>query len=486
MGMRINVQKLAEILSPAYQAVDVRVAATNESSVWTNAMAVVRLSRQSPDAVREHHQKLEQLHGKVVSKQFRIALGALPFSDWPAFLTSCSEGTLTVGEIAITWPEPIKVADQSGYIQPYHHQLRADDSWNWPSFEACCGRYHQERLGREDLSRELSAIGWSSPSEAINTLCEINTAPGTPHAFDLCVGIPVFALIDSLVVSTAEDLLRFRYLHYDQVKGLRVLARLKVRTNQGERVRTRLDLVLEEDASENQIAIASGRASLNAANRDELVEVKVTHDELGEIYSFQDSVRRLIPEAEQNVLYAALKKFCPGTGFENLLVRPHAHKAKRLKPSSAFELHVSWVLSLCGLSPVVLGEYEQLLAEETNIERASVDILAGGQGQNILVAAACTLGTPKEEDFTNLAHACEILRREVFNQTSVSVYPVIFTGAVGQPSCRDLADAFSTIPIIDADRLAIVVELLNEGMQRFVLDFIGNPLLGDLHSPKLV
>lgn len=481
MSVRISVQKLAEVLGPAFQAVDIRVAATKENGVWTNALGTVRLTRESPSEILDRHKKLEQLHGKVFSEHFRIVCSALPFCEWGSFLHACDEGHLRVGDTTINWTDPVKVCDQLGYVQPYYHQLRGQDSQNWPSFESCCGRYHQERLGTEELNRELSAIGWSSPNEAINALCEMNTATGTPHAFDFCIGIPVFALVDRLAVRTTDDQLIFRYQYHKQIKGLNVLGRVKLRTNSVETIRTRLELAIEEHAAESQIVVASGRATLKVISDEELLELKITHDQLGELYSVQSLAQRLIPEAEQNILYAALRKFCPG--LENLLVRPHMHKPKRLKTSSAFELHVSWILSLSGLSPAVLGEYEQLFAEQTGVERASVDILAASAQQNALVVAACTMGTPKEDDFSNLAHACEILRREVFSQTSVIIFPVIFTGAVGQPSYRELGDVFATIPIIDADRLAIVVELLNAHMQRFVLDFIGNPQFCELRSP---
>jgi len=118
------------------------------------------------------------------------------------------------------------------------------------------------------------------------------------------------------------------------------------------------------------------------------------------------------------------------------------------------------------------------------VERASVDILAGMVKQNTLLVGACTISTPKEEDFTNLVHACEILKREVFQDTSVRVFPILFTGAVGQPLYKTVGDEFTIVPVVDTDRIAIVLELLDFGTERFFFDFIGNPRLCELRSPR--
>lgn len=191
----------------------------------------------------------------------------------------------------------------------------------------------------------------------------------------------------------------------------------------------------------------------------------------------------MIPEAERNVLLAALKRFCPEPDLEGLLIKAYEHKPKKLKTSSAFELHTAWLLGLCGLSTIVLGEYEQLLAEQTEVQRASVDILASKTKNNILFVGACTITTPKEEDFMNLVHACEILRREVFQDTSIRVLPVLFTGALGQPSYKQ-ADEFTYIPIVDADRIHIVLELIEFGVERLFFEFLGSPWLCELRSPR--
>jgi hypothetical protein len=263
----------------------------------------------------------------------------------------------------------------------------------------------------------------------------MNITFGSPYQHEIFLSVPVYVFMEKMTVSTSDNSVHARYLQHSAIQGLNVLGFLKERDhNSIEIPLRRVPLTLEQTGSEEDINIFSCRGEIETANRELLVELKATHAVLGDVETVQDHLWRLIPEAERNVLLAALKRFCPQPGLQNLLVKAYDHNPKSLKTGSAFELHIAWLLGLCGLSTIVLGEYEQLLAEQTGVQRASVDIIASKTKNNVLLVEACTITTPKEEDFMNLAHACEILRREVFPDTSTRVFPALFTGALGRSS----------------------------------------------------
>ena len=483
MSARLTVAQLVEALAVSYQTIDIRLGAMHENGRWINGITTLRLSRRSVDEVKKHHTDLLERYGHVVTEHFRVELMALPFTEWPQFLKACSEGVLAIGEIIVKWSAPPKIETELGYIQRYQSDLRDQDRWQWPSFSQWCGGDRPTGLQHDSLVREVAASGWSSPHQAINALCEMNISFGSPYQQEIYLNIPVYVFIERAIVSTVNNAVHLTYLQHSEIQGLRLIAFLKEKNPNGvEIVQARVPLTLEKTASDDHVDIFSCHGPLETSNRERLVELKATHPVLGDIDSIQDHLWRLIPEVERNVLLAAVKRFCPD--IENILVRPYEHKPKRLKESSAFELHIVWLLGLCGLSPIVLGEYERLLAEQTGVERASVDILAGMAKQSTLIVGACTITTPKEEDFMNLVHACEILRREVFPETSVRVVPVLFTGAMAQPPYKLVGDEFTIVPIVDADRIAIVLELLEFGMERFFFDFLGNPQLCELRSPR--
>jgi hypothetical protein len=485
MSARLTVAQLVEALGVSYQTIDIRLGAMREKDVWINGITVLRLSRRSVNDVRKHHANLLERYGHVKTEHFRVELLALPFSEWVQFLKACSEGVLHLRDEVIKWAEPPKIEEQQGNIQRYQGDLRDQECWKWPSFSQWCGGNRPQGLQSDTLVREVAASGWSTPHQAINALCEMNITFGSPYQQEIFLSIPVYVFIENMTVSTVDNSVRATYLRHSAIPGLNLLSFLKERDHNSIEVPLRrVPLAVEQTGSEEDIGIFSCRGEIETVNRELLIELKATHAVLGDVESVQDPLWRLIPEAERNVLLAALKRFCPQAALQNLLVKAYEHNPKRLKTSSAFELHIAWLLGLCGLSTIVLGEYEQLLAEQTGVQRASVDILASNTRNNVLVVGACTITTPKEEDFMNLAHACEILRREVFQDTSIRVLPVLFTGALGQPSYKQVGDELSYVPIVDADRIGIVLELLEFGMERLFFDFLSNPWLCELRSPK--
>lgn len=192
---------------------------------------------------------------------------------------------------------------------------------------------------------------------------------------------------------------------------------------------------------------------------------------------------RVAAARKENLLLLALRAFCKDEEFEESLIRPHSKRPPKMSPSAAFELYVDWLLGLFGFSTIMLGEYEHILGRETQVRRASVDILAAGHSQNLLLLiVACTLGTPKQEDFDNLRHAREILLREAFGETFVQILPVVFTTIMGGAKC-DYLEGRVSIPIMDADRLKELLALMKSGGMDtdflIFLNSLSDPAFGD-------
>jgi len=80
----------------------------------------------------------------------------------------------------------------------------------------------------------------------------------------------------------------------------------------------------------------------------------------------------------------------------------------------------------------------------------------------------------------------------VFADTTVRVLPVLFTGAGGCAAYRPSEEALGVIPValgaipvVDADRLAILLDLLESGHEERLLGFLENALLNELARPSL-
>jgi hypothetical protein len=217
---------------------------------------------------------------------------------------------------------------------------------------------------------------------------------------------------------------------------------------------------------------------LPEVEEDDWAEAQILHPDLGELHSQSHVVRYLIPQAQRNILFEALKFFCSDAELGSLIVRRFENKVPKLKVRAGFELRIAWLLGLLGLSTVILGEYENIIAPETGVHRGSIDILAASQRGKALVLVACTIGSPKDEDFTNIVTMAEILDREVFTDASVHIVPLVCTCAPGYPS-RNV----NGVPVLDADGLDLALRLVKSGRERDVLSFVENPAFNELRDP---
>lgn len=175
---------------------------------------------------------------------------------------------------------------------------------------------------------------------------------------------------------------------------------------------------------------------------------------------------------EPNVLLRALRVFCTDAQMLDLLTRPHEVPPKRLGQGAAFELHVGRFLSLLGFSTIILGEYEDIVAK-TKVKRGTLDILAAHFPRKLLLVVACTINTPKNEDFGQVRNAREIVFREGLVETEYCVTPVIFTAAMGGSLCN--TDGAECVPIVDADLMKEFLELIWEGQEEPLFEFLANP-----------
>ncbi len=331
------------------------------------------------------------------------------------------------------------------------------------------------------FNREAHLLGYGDVFEAANALCELRVSLQQDRGCDLSVWFPVFADISGIHVKTPEKRIEVDVQRHRSFLDLRAVACVRGHTVLADEPFREQILLSESHAADTQSQIVSAQGTAQIADLDpdnDWLEVRLVHPRLGEIKKDSNYVRMFISPSERNILLGALRQFCRDKTLDDLLLRAYNVQTVKLTQSPAFELHVSWLLGMFGLSTIVLGEYERLLAPDTEVQRASIDILAASQRSKLLLIVSCTLGTPKEEDIGNLRHAREILAREVFAETGVRVVPILFTSSMGCPSYYKSENHFDSVPAIDADGMKTLLQLLDSGQERRFYEFLANPTFG--------
>ncbi len=469
-----------------YRTIDIRSAAVKQGDAWSNVYAVARLSYEEPVLATERLRRLERTHGVVSTESFRVLLGQRPFSEWDEFCAELARGILRVSGSEIRLAQALQVASEGAYLGRDYSGIRPFDSFHWPAAHYSLCPYQMTPMTEDAVVREAMRLGYSDAHQAVNVLCELNVQANQAIGSHFCLSVPVFAAISDVSASLKERRIKVairRHRALPPLKGVAVFH--GPRTFAGEPPKRRVAIERFSDnggVGDLGRAVASVRL-MNIEGHDS-VDVSLVHPDLGELHSFSNyGIWQLVPPAERNVLFEALKFFCSEPELTLLLGSPHTKKSKKLKPDAAFELHVAWLLGCFGLSTAVLGEYERIVAPETKVLRGSVDILAASQRHKRLVLVACTIGPPKEDDFTNLLNTTEIISREIFSGTAVRVQPLVCTSVRGFPASKDIVEGLVGLPIIDGDRLELLLRLIGAGRERDFFSFLDRPSY-ELREPE--
>jgi hypothetical protein len=464
-----------------YGAIDIRAVAVREGNSWMNAMAVIRVTYESVEVARRRLEALESRHPLVRTSNLDIRSAVRPISEWPSLCSEIiSQGVLRMGSTEFTLAVRPDLSNSQGCLYVGNLGIRRFDGRNWPCLLITLSMPSgTNALSQSQAHREAQICGYADSFEAANQLCEVDVALGRNEGYYLSVCVPVFAAISNINVKPDEKMVRLAVERHGALSELSAVVCVREETGvAGAPFREQLPVSDFTTKGDGQIVRMSGSVSLGTVNPNDWLQTRLTYPGFGVIQRDENYVRMLMPLAARNILLESmLKLFCRGSRLEDLLVRAYDTKPAKLKASAAFELHVAWFLGLCGLSTIVLGEYEHIVAPNSGVRRASVDVLAASQARSTLYIVACTLNPPKPEDFGNLRYARNILAREVFADSGVRVVPVLFTSATGCPSHDNSGDATDSIPIIDADQFEFLLSCLREGREDQFFQFVENPIL---------
>lgn len=473
MDARVSVAQLVRILADTYQTIDVRCAAVRESEAWVSSLAVIRLTSEEPTCAAERLRRLPM--SSLQTNGFRIAVEAQPFGRWSRLCEDVANGVLRVNGLTAKLRVPVMLPEQIGSLQHGSDALRSFDGERWPQLEIQVGPHSGSEMANEQVNRELGSLGFRDVYEVVKMCCEVSVSRGYSPGYNLYLSAPLFATIATLRKLLGQNRLQVELKRHVKLTAVNATVVLQdFRTGLPVKgwlpvsnfVRIAQDLPMETLA---------GTVELPESDDDDCVEVRLVHPDLGVVETQQHHLRSLVPPPERNALFEVLRKFCPDAVLERLLTRLHETKSRKLNQSDAFELHVTWLLGLFGFSTVLLGDHEHLCVLETKVRRGSADILAASADGKTVLIVGCTLGMPKDEDFSNLLHVREILLRDVLACTHVSVLPVLFTGAAGCGTYKEIESGFFYIPVIDADGTAALLELLRTGQEKRFNDFLANP-----------
>jgi len=372
---------------------------------------------------------------------------------------------------------PIALTEQKGCVSQHATDFKYADSHPWPSLMVARTTPDRVKFYDSTVNKELSAIGYSSPNEAIDPVFEAAVIHRDAFNCDFLLYVPVFAFISKMWISQSRRRVYVSVVRHNGVSGLRIALSFHGRdsahslTSKGRHIFDQFGL----PTSDASVFEETVDAEIPDLLPEDNVQAVLLSSVVGELWSTSDWVSRLVPPVQRNLLLEALKRFCPEDKLQQLVCSPHTIEPSNLKQSAAFERTVAWLLGLFGFSTISLGEFEYLSAPGRKVRLGSVDILAKAPGGGTLLLVSCTLGVPKEEDFANLVNMQAILADELLPETTYRILPVLFTGARYGLSAPSEGPA-GTVRVVDAEGMEKMLGLLRNGGEQWFFEFLNNPM----------
>jgi hypothetical protein len=465
--MRVSAADVLAVCSSTYRTIDLRVAVVRKDDQWVNAFATIRLSYCSPATIRQGQKERQSRYGTIQTAQFAMLSSALPSTMWSALCSQFAQGVFRIGDVDVRLP-PVDLATISGYVRPPHSGGFIRDPASWPGAEFAGGENTDGLLNSDQVVRALP--GYQSPYQAISAICEADTWPRMNHGYSVLLRLPIFAALAEARLRPVGQTLHASVRLHRRLKGVELHILPTTGIDRIPNSRTTITRLTRE-TTDGAIETRSGTTPVPSLRPDHLIEMSLWHSAFGELDRRTDWVRDLLPSAARNLLLEVLKHFCSVDQLEEMLTKPNDQSDGKADQSTAFERHVSWLLSLAGFSPIVLGAREHLKGGRG--QRATIDIIA--TSGNTLLLVACTIGAPRHEDFSTLWHLRGLLGGKFADQTPVSIIPVLVTGSTATERYHAV-EAGIGIPIIDVGELSEITSSLLDLNPRTLVERLAAPV----------
>ncbi len=415
MSVLLSIQRVLDTTLPTFQSVDIRTFAFNTEDRSYNAITSIGFNEETAEFIKcailqglesqpsFNDDKLE-FHWKVV-----------PVAIWPELVEQFKIGFVEFPECRVDLMRPVDLLELQGYINSIRYLERRP---NRPSFQSQMAWSIQpnventpEETARKghvlnrlkqlcydsDLRRSLHASGFDDLRELFHSRLQSRPDSDPSCASEICIDVPIPAAVRDVKFNPRERRLSSIIdCHSSLCAAIQVWA--EQRSNFGRRGQ-KVRLAPLECLSDGTCAFD---ADLRLDDETTSIVISLSHNSLGKITELGKNRKEILPQAETNSLWWILQAFCSIERFETELTAPTAPKTQAEREQRSFERYVAWLLSLYGYSPIVLGEFEYLLAAASKVRLGSVDIIAYHKERNRVLLCSCTMGAPEERDYGNL------------------------------------------------------------------------------------
>lgn len=475
--VQISLEQVLSGLKQSFYSIDIRTAINKDNlGIIHHALTGIRISTRSVEAVRQRYTDLERKYGGRQAARFGILWEVFPFIELDRIASGLAlSGELTVEQHKLRLSRSINIKSLTGRVERRADYVRPWDEEQWPGMYCFTGdRSHTS----EDITADIrGTLGFRSADEMVDTFLEVSGSSNRRLDLFIYVEMParishVQAIGRALVIEVAaeKNLGNFHLF-------------LSRRDPSGQRVIENVKLELDQVGETQPFVLFRTMLAPEQARDEESISCVLTHGSVPELDEVIGRFREFLPPQEKNPLLECLKQFWDMEKLYQQVERPYDLPTYRMeiRPQLAFQKSVARLLSLAGFRTIDLERDDRMYHPETNVERATIDILAFHQASGILILGACTIYVPKTEDYDKLLHATAILKKLFPRESHAQLVPVLFSAQENISPFRGDA-AKMGMRLMNVHELTVLRQLVESGDEDKFVAFLNSPFNAELRG----
>lgn len=476
--VKVGLDQVLAGLKGSLHTIDVRSAVKKVDSGWAHVLTGIRISARSVEAVKQRYIELEKKFGRKQTSRFRILWEVLPITELDRISSELASNALTVEQEQLRLHHSTNFRDLKSWVERRYPFVKPWTSEHWPGLYCFSG---DSSPVAEELTADIrSTVGLRSVNEMLDAFLEVSNSGR--HRLDLFVHVEMPARISNViwvgqtvhVEVTAEENLRNLHLflcRYDS-NGTTPIANI--------------ELPLDAATQTDRFILSQTTVALESATDQDIVSCILTHEIVPELDEVTGRLRDFMPPQEKNPLLECLKQFWDMEKLYQQVQRPYELSTHRVevRPQLAFQKSVARLLNLAGFQAVDLERDDKMYHPETNVERATIDVLAYHKDSRILVLGACTIYVPKTEDYDKLLHATTVLGKLFPKDSLVRLVPVLFAAQENVSPFRGEV-AQMGMRLMNVHELTVLRKLIEKGDEDRFIYFLTSPLEAELREKSV-
>ncbi len=441
-------------LSDTYKSIDVRIFSFMQDNVWKNIFTVIRFRREDTQELSSKHNELIKKCGKLVNtEEFRTDLFQFPLEKWDEILKNFSNKFICLtDDFAVNYFDPVSYNHMIN--APFYDTSREYVFKDWKIFFANQETNNSSRPAYNDkLLDHALKNHFSRFDDYLAALLEVNQYyfQSNPWIFTF---IPVFFRVEGIEFDDDKVEVKFSSLSQKNLQMAFNFFNGERYGNKSEFIDKKiqnLDLPKNDKLIHDTFTMHLDTKSLG--NEFELLITKNNKIVIDQKRSKIGGYWKGISEFT-NPIHYIFEKFVDYDKLKKMLFDFESENYK--DPSKVFEEGVSWLLSLLGITNILLGKYDTI---HDNGKTISTDIL-GKISKNEIIIVHVTKGLPKQSDFDREKDYRINLSKSLKNP-DLKIRSMYFTGS--EPTESQDSASTAEVNLIGHSKIALVLERLKKG-----------------------